>query len=131
MIRDPGRGGTLAKVRGTMIFVLDLGISSVVISGPLGVGPRRTSADLGLGILRNYTRTRILESDYNLRHRQMGVPRDSGRRKVSEAGTIISEDAAINPPPIVQHRLYPPPPIVPHSRPQVELTNDLLQDLNR
>ena len=47
MIRDPGRGGTLAKVRETMIFVLDLGISSVVISGPLGVGPRRTSADLG------------------------------------------------------------------------------------
>ena len=61
MIRDPGRGGTLAKVRGTMIFVLDLGISSVVISGPLGVGPRRTSADLGdpgLRTLRNYTRTR-------------------------------------------------------------------------
>ena len=38
----------MAKVRGTMIFVLDLGISSVVISGPLGVGPRRTSADLGI-----------------------------------------------------------------------------------
>ena len=37
------RGGILAKVRRPLIFILDLGISSVVISGPWD----RTSAKVG------------------------------------------------------------------------------------